>query len=292
MDVQQRTPLDFKSLADKGKANWWLFLMTIILAFLVQIIATIAVYVALIFNGFTPNKLTSALQDPTQPLYFFPTIGLSFASLLIGFIIGGRLLHKKSFSDYTGRWKWHQFTMGLGLWLAVLGVDAYIGYLISPSGFQPNMSPIVPEIVGVIIASLGVQTFAEEFIFRGYITQALLRIFHRPIPTAIVSGLIFGAFHIPNGWVQAGSATILGIGLALIAIKTGNLAFGYGIHLINNLFGALIVVSGRDVFKGAPGLLIQNTPNLDGLDMGVVTLALGLILFVLFRQDHRHPKNA
>ena len=265
--------------------------MTIILAFLVQIIATIVIYVVLIFNGMAPAKLTSALQDPAQPVYFFSMIGFSFVTLLIGFILGGRLFHKKSVADYTGRWKWPHFALGLWVWAVVLGIDAGLGYLISPTGFQLNKAPFVPEIVGLIFVSLAVHTFTEEFVFRGYITQALLRLFRQPVPTAIISGLIFGAFHIPNGWIQAGSATILGIGLALIAIKTGNLAFGYGIHLINNLSGAVIVVSGRDVFKGAPGLVIQNTPNLDVLDIGVVSVALVLILLVLFRPNRSSTKS-
>ncbi len=84
---------------------------------------------------------------------------------------------------------------------------------------------------------------------------------------------------------------MLGIGLALIAIKTGSLAFGYGLHLINNIFGAVVVVSGGDVFKGAPGLIMQNTPDLMAFDVGVVAVALTLIVAATYRVRAFSPRS-
>ena len=97
-----------------------------------------------------------------------------------------------------------------------------------------------------------VQTFTEEFIFRGFVTQGILLVLRRPLPAACVSGLVFGAMHIPNGWPQAINAVWFGIICALIAIRTGGIALTSGIHLANNYFGAMGVVSGGDVFKGQP----------------------------------------
>jgi uncharacterized protein len=101
---------------------------------------------------------------------------------------------------------------------------------------------------------------------------------------AVVSGLMFAALHIPNGAPQAVNALVLGIALSLIAIHTGSLAFGWGLHLVNNLFGAVIVVSGSDVFRGSPGVLIQTAPQLLWWDVIAACLATVLLtIYVLKR---------
>jgi membrane protease YdiL (CAAX protease family) len=132
-----------------------------------------------------------------------------------------------------------------------------------------------------MLGSLLVQTFTEEFIFRGFLTQAIVLVLRRPWPTACVSGLVFGAMHIPNGWPQAINAIWFGVICAYIAIRTGGIALTSGIHLANNYFGAMGVVSGGDVFKGSPGLFIQNTPQLQWWDLGIGLLVLAILPWLL-----------
>jgi membrane protease YdiL (CAAX protease family) len=128
-------------------------------------------------------------------------------------------------------------------------------------------------------AGLLVQTFCEEFFFRGLITQGLLLWLKRPWPAAIVSGLLFGALHIANGPQQALNAVAFGIVCSMLAIRTGGIAFTWGLHLANNYFGAVVVVSAGDVFKGSPGLFTQNTPQLMWWDLSLAVLALALFLW-------------
>ena len=133
------------------------------------------------------------------------------------------------------------------------------------------------------------QTFAEEFVFRGYATQALLLATRRVPLAALLSGLLFGAMHIPNGAPQAVGATIFGVVLSLIAIRTGGIAFTSGLHLANNLFGAVVVASSNDAFHGAPALFSQNTPQLMWWDTAVGALALAALLFGVMRRPASGP---
>ena len=141
----------------------------------------------------------------------------------------------------------------------------------------------MPGLAAWALGGLLVQTFTEEFVFRGYLTQAILLALKKPLPAACISGLLFGAIHIPNGWPQALNAVCFGIVCALIAIRTGGIALTWGIHLANNYFGAVVVVSANDVFKGSPGLVIQNTPGLQWWDLGVSVLALAALPWLLSR---------
>jgi membrane protease YdiL (CAAX protease family) len=278
--------------ARTGRHSWWRYLLTVLLAFGVQTGVLIVAAIGLIQAGFPSDRLLASAQDPGQPFLYFSTVGLSFGGLLLGFVMGGYWLHKRSFSDYLGAWKVTDFAFGCGVWFAVLVVDVGLSYLVRPEAFRLSPSGLVPAVTAITCLGLAVQTFTEEFIFRGYLNQALQRILRRPLPTAIVSGLVFGLAHIPNGWPQAVSATLLGIGLSLIAMRTGSLAVGYGLHLVNNLFGALIVVSGGDVFRGSPGLLIETAPDLVTLDVAVVAVAIPIVTAIVYRRTRPGPVSS
>jgi membrane protease YdiL (CAAX protease family) len=131
---------------------------------------------------------------------------------------------------------------------------------------------------------IGIQTFSEELIFRGYATQGILLVFKKPLMAAIVSGLFFGAVHIPNGIPQALNATIFGIVCAMLTIRTGSIALTTGLHLANNYFGAALLVSGSDVFQGSPGLFTQNTPHLMWWDLCLSILGLIGVTWLFFRR--------
>ena len=289
MDDSASDPSLFLRLADKGRNSWWRYLITIVLAILVQTIVIAIVAVALNAKGLAPDKLVSSVMNPRHPVLFYANVALSFGGLLLGFIVGGAWLHRKSFADYVGRWRASAFALGFGVWLLVLLIDVAVDYGLRPGSFHISGAAFNPWIALLISLSLAVQTFAEEFIFRGYVTQGLLKIIRRPLPTGIISGLIFGALHIPNGWPQAASATVFGVGLALLAIRTGGLAFGYGMHLINNAFGAVVVVAGGDVFAGSPGLVMQNGPDMIAVDLAVVAVALIVIISAAYRRPPARP---
>lgn len=274
---------DMRARADHGRHAWWRYLVTLVWSVLIQIVLAVVIFICLNLCGVPASALIAGAKDPAQPLWFFSIIAVMFAAWLAGIWSGAWIFNKKPARDFLAEWRWPLFFAGAAIWLAVIVGDAVLDYVLKPSGFALKMS-LTPAVVAAVTLSIAVQTFTEEFVFRGYATQGFLHLVKRPVPAAILSGLLFGACHIPNGWIQAINAAVLGVALALIAIKTGSLAFGYGLHLVNNLFGALIVVSADDVFKGAPGLFAQSTPSLDRLDLSVSVLALAVLAFVFGRR--------
>ncbi len=273
----------FQARADAGKHAWWRYVLAVVWSFFIQTVILIAAFLALVFAGVSGNTLLAATKDASQPLWFFAIIGASFVAWLIGIWWGAKWLNKKPTRDYLAGWQWPLFFAGFGLWLVILLANEGFDYLLKPAGFALKAS-LTPAIVAATVPALVIQTFTEEYIFRGFATQGLLHLVKRPLPAAILSGLVFGACHIPNGWPQAVNATLLGVALALIAIKTGNLAFGYGLHLVNNLFASLIFVSSDDIFKGAPAVFTQSTPSLEMIDLVVAAVVLvGLTVVVGLR---------
>ena len=267
--------------AERGRNTWWRYLCASLLALAIATVLGLAITVALVLSHVAPPDLADQVSHPTRPAVFFIATGISFACLLVGFALAIRLLHGKAFADLLGDWRWQAVAAGGAVWFAIQALAAFADFGIAPRTFQLTASGHTLALLLTAAPALAVQTFTEEFVFRGYVTQGLLLAIRKPWLAAIGSGLIFGAVHIPNGWPQAVNATLFGIATAYIAIETGGIGFTFGIHLVNNLFGAVVVVSGSDVFRGAPGLFTQNAPQMMWLDVVVQGFMIVLVALLV-----------
>ena len=282
---------EYLELAARGKTAWWRYVAAIVLAVVLWLLMVTVAIVAIELTGAMPADISQALTQPKNIQVFYGSTGGLFGLLLVSLTLAVRLLHGKRFGDIVGVWSWRRLATGAAIWLGVCTLGGVIDFLLQPSGFSSTASAATLTLALWALPSLTIQTFTEEFIFRGYITQALLLATRRPMVTAVLSGLAFASLHIPNGWPQAASAAAFGIITALIAMRTGGIAFTFGLHLVNNLFGALIMVSANDVFRGSPALITQATPHLMWLDamFPFVALAVALWLSGAFRRLSPRP---
>jgi len=253
--------MSYLDYAQRGENAWWRYLVGTALALALAAGLGVVVVVVLQLSHIVSSDLANQVQRADQP-GFYPFNGAVFAIVLIAFWLAARLVHKKRFGDLVGHWTWRKFAAGFAIWVVLQAVAALVDFAIAPQGFSVTASGATAKAALIIVPALAAQTFAEEFVFRGYLTQGVLALTRRPMVTALVSGLLFGAVHIPNGPAQAVNATIFGIVMAMIAIRTGGIAFTFGLHLANNLFVAIVLVSARDAFRGSPGLFTQDTPGL------------------------------
>jgi membrane protease YdiL (CAAX protease family) len=270
---------EFLDLAARGKTNWWRYPAAIVLAVVLWLLFLTVAIVGIELAHGMPADISEALTQPKHIQVFYGATGGLFGLLLISLTLAVRFVHGKRFGDIVGIWSWRRLATGAAIWLGVCLLAVVIDYLLQPSGFSSTAGGATAVLALWALPSLTVQTFTEEFIFRGYITQALLLATRRPLVTAVLSGLAFAALHIPNGWPQAASAAAFGVITAVIAMRTAGIAFTFGLHLVNNLFGAMIVVSANDVFRGSPALITQATPHLMWLDAMFPFVALAVALW-------------
>lgn len=272
----------FMAYARRGRNSPVRYGLTLVLGLALMMALGAVVLAVLELVTDLPADLAARMQDPRRFDWFFGSLGLTFLVALAGMLAACRLVLRKGLSDLLGDWRWSSWLSGAGVWIIVLSLAALSDYLIAPGGFRISAGPETLRLLAWAAPALLVQTFAEEVIFRGFVTQGLLLGVRSVLPAAVLSGIAFGAMHIPNGGPQAASATLLGIVLALVVIRTGSLAFASGLHFANNLFGAVVLVSAQDVFAGVPALVTQSTPHLMWWDTLVAALALaGLALFIL-----------
>jgi len=279
-----RAVSSFLEFARRGRNDWWRYVLTPAVGIIVWLVLIVGLTLAATFTHLLPADFTDLAKDPAHPAIFYGFTGLVFAGFAIAVALAAWAIQGKRPWDIVGAWRWPDVATGAGLWLIVCVVGVLIDYALRPGSFRLTLSPATMTLALFAIPSLGAQTFCEEFLFRGYVTQGLLLATKRPVVTALISGAIFASLHIPNGWPQAAGALVFGIVTALIVMRTGGLGFGWGMHVANNLFGAILVVSTDDVLRGSPGVFTASAPELAWFDVAFSVVAFGLVwLFVARR---------
>ncbi len=271
---------EYLTHANQGKNEWWRYSLTILVGLAAAIVAGSLVSIGLAVIKLLPADIALQHNRPTDPWLFFGAIAVLFAFVCGGIAGAAKLIQRKRLRDIIGCWRWSLYGSGLAVSIVIQTLLAAIDFAIAPSGFTAG-NHMAPLLAVWVLCALSIQTFAEEFVFRGLLTQGILLALRRPLPAACVSGLVFGAMHLSNGWPQAINALFFGIVCAYLAIRTGGIALTCGIHLANNYFGAIGVVSSGDVFKGLPGLFVQNTPQLEWWDLALAIMALLALPWIL-----------
>jgi len=272
-----RAVSQFLEYARRGRNDWWRYVLAPVAAVVVWLIVIVAFTVGAMLLHLLPANFRDLAKDPSHPAIFYGFTGVVFAGFAVAVGLAAWAIQGKRPGDIVGAWRWRDVALGAGLWVVLCIVGALVDYAVRPGAFRLTLGPETAVLALFAIPSLGLQTFCEEFLFRGYVTQGVLLATKRPLVTALISGAIFASLHIPNGWPQAAGALVFGIVTAMIAMRTGGLGFGWGMHVANNLFGAILIVSTDDVLRGSPGVFTVAAPDLAWLDVAVSVVAFALV---------------
>ncbi len=278
-------------LALRGSTAAWRFWVAPLLAVVLAI--TTFASVRFIHTLFSPPQLTQRTIGPDvdqngamSATGALENTGVAFAIVAAAFIIAIAIVHRKRFLDVTGPWNASVFAAAFGGWLVFSVVASLVDYLVAPHAMQVKVTIVTFRFALVGIPVLAVQTFAEEYLFRGYLLEGLSLAFRRPLPAVIVAGTMFGALHLPNSEhaVSAFGALIFGIGAGFITVRTGSIWATYGMHFANNLFGLLVVVDRADIFSGSPALF---TYDAEPYVADCIVSLLGMLCAVVLTWRHR-----
>jgi membrane protease YdiL (CAAX protease family) len=274
----------YLEFARRGRNEWWRYIATPAAGFTVWLALLVGLTLTATVTHLLPPDFSETAKDASHPAVFYSFTGVIFAAFAVAIALAAYFIQGKRPADIIGAWRLRDTATGAGVWLVLCVAGALIDYLVQPGAFHLTFGPATGVLALFAIPSLGAQTFCEEFLFRGYVTQGLLLATKRPLVTAAISGAIFASLHIPNGWPQAAGALLFGIVAAMIAMRTGGLAFTWGMHAANNLFGAILVVSTDDVLHGSPGVFTVSAPDLAWFDAAVSAVAFALIWVVVIRR--------
>ncbi|MFD2684267.1 type II CAAX prenyl endopeptidase Rce1 family protein [Streptomyces phyllanthi] len=138
---------------------------------------------------------------------------------------------------------------------AVPAIALLMGALLFLPGQEPD--PAAPAVwvgrrtfasaMAVLVVLVPFQAAAEEYVFRGWLTQAAGAFLRSPWIAALPQSLLFAAAH---GWGTVWGfidLAVFGLATGWLAVRTGGLEAGIALHVVNNLtaFGfAAAVVDG------------------------------------------------
>lgn len=160
---------------------------------------------------------------------------------------------------FTKGWLKH-LVLGLLIGSVTLSLAAFIGIAFGGLGFEYDAGFEINTIIRTLLSSLAVFAAAaafEEAFFRGYMLQTFSRAGLAWLAIALTS-IFFGAVHLGNpdaGIISTLNTALAGIWFGLAYLKTRDLWFPFGMHLMWNwMQGAFfgIEVSGLTDITTAP----------------------------------------
>lgn len=224
-----------------GTNKWWQYIASILSTILVSIIAN------LVLRQIIPQiKSFLPANDFGKGLLTFLLILILFGVALICFLYSATKLHKRAgmtFISIYKKFSWWQYFGGFITWGSILFISLLVSEYQNFEAFKNNFNPenfTILLFVGFL--AIGVQSFFEELIFRGYILQGLHLKIRKTNVLIIINGLLFGILHFGYGLESFLSSWIFGIAFALIVILQKRIEFVAGAHNANNLLLSLIFV--------------------------------------------------
>ena len=224
----------------------------------------------------------------------------SFAALLGGAALAARLLQGRGPATLFGPGGFRAGGFGLGV-AVVLLVAIPSGAalaLLAPPERQATLAAWAARLPLALPAIL-VQSAAEELAFRGFLMQSLAARFRSALVWWLLPAALFGVLHWnpaelgPNAPIGVLITMVIGLALADVTVRTGNLSAPIGLHFANNAMAMLVVappspVSGLALFVS--GIDAGDAGTLRLLlvaDLTAILLVWGLWRAILARREKR-----
>jgi membrane protease YdiL (CAAX protease family) len=266
--------------------SWWKPLLTALLGFVFYIVFLLVVVVAgmaaaiLSPTGVDPYLDALTELDLSNPVTFaFTLVSLILmipALALAALIMGPRPLGLLSSVAGRIRWRWLAVCTGVALavFLASLVVSTGIGFLLPeesvPAPAQQDTSILLVMLVLAVLA-VPFQAAAEEYVFRGFLMQAIGSWLRHPAYAILLPVPLFVLGH---GYDPLGQADValFAIFAGWISWRTGGLEAAIAVHAINNMtifvLGAFGLVDVNSTEGSVSGLIVS------ALTMGVTAVVI------------------
>jgi membrane protease YdiL (CAAX protease family) len=252
----------FHQLARTPLHRWWRPLLGTVVGLLAVLLAAVGLYiVGLIIMVASGGDPFTAAEDGR--LFENESLNLAFELLALALFIPAVLLavfavQRRPIGTVTSvlgrmRWRWLLVCAGLAAVACSmsLGVSLLTGVVTGEGDPWAGMSwsRMFPAVL-VVVALVPFQAAAEEYVFRGWLPQAIgsctletatgragraaSRILRTPWPGIVVGAAAFTAGHAHRGWALLDIA-MFGLVAGWLAVRTGGLEAPIALHVLNNL---------------------------------------------------------
>ncbi len=249
--------------------GWWtpLAVGALGVAFFVAltIVLVVVVLIATFADPTLMTRMLALVDDPTSfdmtdPVLLAITLG-SIAIMLpcylfASMIVNGRRVGLISSAAGRLRWRWMLLCGAVAIVLSAV-LTALVSLLPAEGApsTPPSENPYWIVTLVVLLLLVPVQAAAEEYVFRGYLMQAIGRWLRHPAFAILLPVPLFVLGHLYDVVGQ------IGVGLFAVAAgwltwRTGGLEAAIALHVVNNLSAFLLsLAGGADAGDTSPGIL-------------------------------------
>lgn len=220
----------------------------------------------------------------------------SFAALAIGPMIAVRLLHGRSIRSLFGRGTVLRDFVKAAATLIVIYVLGITVTSLLPGRRNAARLDLRRWLTFLPLAliGIGIQTLAEELVFRGYLLQQLAARFRSPLIYLLLPSILFALLHYepglmgPNAIYVVAATGLFGLVAADLTARTGSIGAAWGLHFANNA-AALLFVSSGGALRGLALRISTVAPETEGfvamivIDAVMLAIVWGLCRLVLRR---------
>jgi uncharacterized protein len=251
---------------------WWRPVLGLLLFAVVYTVAVLVIVLPVVVAHVVPGLAMDDLADPAVLLVTNATLIVAIPWVWLAWVAahGMRMGWSASVVAHLRRRLVVPFvlralpTLGVGLAVSVL-----LGWLVDPgsvSGPVRNVGWLVP----VVLLTTPLQSAAEEYFFRGYLSQAIAGWIRSPrvgaVVAAVVSAALFSAAHAPGDLPTFLDRFGFGLAASATVSLTGGLEAAIVLHAVNNVLVFLLA-----------GFLGQGLTDDSASGPGLVFLAIDLL---------------
>jgi uncharacterized protein len=227
--------------------RWWRPLLGLLLIAVVYTVAATVVVVAAFITGAFPDLQLLDLVDPGVLLITNLSLIVAIPIVWLAWVAAHGMARGWS-SSVLARLRWRLFlpftllslpTLGAGILLTLL-----LGFLLEDGDVTGPSSSYV-WLVLVVLLTTPLQSAAEEYVFRGYLSQAIAGWSRNPRTGAVVAGVLtaalFSAAHAPPDVWTFLDRFAFGLAASAVVWLTGGLEAAIVLHAVNNVLVFLLV---------------------------------------------------
>ena len=244
-DLPQPYPLLMRSRS----WGWWRPLLGLLVFAVVYLLANLALSLLTIASG--AISLTD-VEELTDPSILLLNNALLIAAIPVVWLCWSAL-HDMAIgwsSSVLGRLRWRLLAPLTWRALATLGVWIGVQFLVEAVTADGSWSGPVDDfgwLVVVVVLTTPLQSAAEEYVFRGYLSQVVAGWIRAPRTGAVVAAVLtaglFSLAHLPAGGVASLEFLdrfLFGLAASAVVWLTGGLEASIVLHAVNNVLVFLL----------------------------------------------------
>ena len=227
---------------------WWRPLVGLLLLAVVFGVASAVVGVIGILTGISPDLTMADLLDPAVLLVTNGALIVAIPVVWLAWAVAHGMRPGWS-SSVLARLRWRLLPRLTVLALATLGLAIGVGVVLGIASGEGEADGPVPGwgwLLVVVLLTTPLQSAAEEYLFRGYLSQAIAGWVRRPsigaVLAAVVTGALFSLAHLPPDLPTFLDRFAFALAASAVVWLTGGLEAAIVLHAVNNVL--LFVLAG------------------------------------------------